>query len=223
MKVLGGARREAEATAGEQRRSGPAAAQLGWVEEGSCARWPEVSGASAAAVSGALAQCGRLWQRGTAGGARSAWARAWRWARSGYSGLAEAFSTLALGRVPKGAMFATTPCLSIPASAKDGLGGASCGSILGKVSFDSARASSDEHAGASPLIREGPGPLCGLGHGLCSIGSSILRGGGKRTRISGSRGSLSGFAHRVAKPGSDLLFFSVSHVSERDRAMLATG
>lgn len=46
------------------------------------------------------------------------------------SGLVDAFSTFALGRVPKGAMFATTPCLSMPASAKDGLAGASWGSIL---------------------------------------------------------------------------------------------
>lgn len=46
------------------------------------------------------------------------------------SGLVEAFSTFALGRVPSAAMFATTPCLSIPASAKDGRAGASWGSIL---------------------------------------------------------------------------------------------
>jgi hypothetical protein len=46
------------------------------------------------------------------------------------SGLVAAFSTLALGGVPRGAIFITTPCLSIFASANDGLGGASCGSIL---------------------------------------------------------------------------------------------
>jgi hypothetical protein len=46
------------------------------------------------------------------------------------SGLVAAFNTFALGRVPRGAMFATTPCLSMPASAKEGLAGASWGSIL---------------------------------------------------------------------------------------------
>lgn len=52
------------------------------------------------------------------------------------SGLVEAFSTFALGRVPSAAMFATTPCLSIPASAKDGRAGASWGSILGRGMLD---------------------------------------------------------------------------------------
>jgi hypothetical protein len=46
------------------------------------------------------------------------------------SGLVAAFNTFALGRVPRAAMFATTPCLSMPASAKEGLAGASWGSIL---------------------------------------------------------------------------------------------
>jgi hypothetical protein len=41
------------------------------------------------------------------------------------SGLVDAFSTFALGRVPSAAMLATTPCLSIPASANEGLAGAS--------------------------------------------------------------------------------------------------
>src|SRR5439155_13918650 len=38
------------------------------------------------------------------------------------SGLSADFITFALGRVPKGAMLATTPCLSMPASAKLGRG-----------------------------------------------------------------------------------------------------
>jgi hypothetical protein len=42
---------------------------------------------------------------------------------------AAAFKTFWLGRVPNAAMFATTPCLSMPASAKLGRAGASDGSI----------------------------------------------------------------------------------------------
>jgi hypothetical protein len=44
------------------------------------------------------------------------------------SGLAAAFITLTLGRVPRGAMFCTTPCRSIPASAKLGRGAGKGGS-----------------------------------------------------------------------------------------------
>jgi hypothetical protein len=45
--------------------------------------------------------------------------------------------TFALGRVPSGAMFATTPCRSMPASAKLGRGGAKEGSIhLSNKVFD---------------------------------------------------------------------------------------
>jgi hypothetical protein len=60
------------------------------------------------------------------------------------SGFAAAFNTFALGRVPKGAMFATTPCLSIPASANDGLAGASCGSILWRVRSAGGATGEDE-------------------------------------------------------------------------------
>lgn len=44
------------------------------------------------------------------------------------SGLAAAFSIFALGNVPSGAMFATTPCRSMPASANEGLAGGRLGS-----------------------------------------------------------------------------------------------
>jgi len=44
------------------------------------------------------------------------------------SGLPTAFMTFMLGRVPKGAIFWTAPCLSIPASAKLGRGGGKGGS-----------------------------------------------------------------------------------------------
>lgn len=47
---------------------------------------------------------------------------------SAESDLAAAFKTFALGNVPKGAIFATTPCRSMPASAKEGFGGAKAGS-----------------------------------------------------------------------------------------------
>ncbi len=44
------------------------------------------------------------------------------------SGLPRAFITFTLGRVPKGTMFWTAPCRSIPASAKLGRGGGKGGS-----------------------------------------------------------------------------------------------
>jgi len=44
------------------------------------------------------------------------------------SGLVAALMTFALGRAPRAAIFATTPCRSIPASAKDGLGAGKGGS-----------------------------------------------------------------------------------------------
>ena len=47
---------------------------------------------------------------------------------SAESDLVAAFKTFALGKVPKGTIFATTPCRSMPASAKEGFGGAKAGS-----------------------------------------------------------------------------------------------
>jgi hypothetical protein len=99
------------------------------------------------------------------------------------SGFAAAFNTFALGRVPKGAMFATTPCLSIPASANEGLAGASCGSILWRVRSAGGAIGEEEDL---PLVHERLWLLSSLGHGPGGIWGRITGRDGKWARISGS-------------------------------------
>lgn len=131
------------------------------------------------------------------------------------SGLADAFNTFALGLVPRGAMFATTPCLSMPASAKEGRAGASWGSILWWVSTAlSARVLAAPEAyhlsmkvlglsiaSVTPLAEPAPA-LCGVAKGL---------------EYRDREARWVGSAMVSPKPGEDLLFFSVC---DRDRAIL---